>query len=150
MQSKQKCKLPPGAGKCPEAVTEQRAGYETADALRTKVAFGSAATNVTRKPRDTLFFGLSTTDFSPQTKRPEDDSERSREIAPAFLAPQPLIEVRSAKAPAPSDTARIDLPKAGHFLQRVWMNAKKSGGFDRVEQRFEFGKRNSGLIVSLI
>jgi hypothetical protein len=38
MESKQKSKLPPGAGKCPEAVTEQRAGYETADALRTKVA----------------------------------------------------------------------------------------------------------------
>jgi hypothetical protein len=38
MRSKQKSEPPPGAGKCPEAVTEQRAGYETADALRTKGA----------------------------------------------------------------------------------------------------------------
>ena len=37
MQSKQKSKLPPGAGICPEAVTEQKAGYQTADALWTKV-----------------------------------------------------------------------------------------------------------------
>jgi hypothetical protein len=40
-----------GRRQCPEAVTELRAGYETADALRIKVAIRSAATNFARKPR---------------------------------------------------------------------------------------------------
>ena len=41
MASKQKSKLPPGAGKRPEAVTEQRAGYEAADDPWTKTLFDS-------------------------------------------------------------------------------------------------------------
>jgi hypothetical protein len=42
MQSKQKSELPLGAGKRPEAVTEQRAGYETANDPWTKILFDSS------------------------------------------------------------------------------------------------------------
>jgi hypothetical protein len=37
MQSKQKSELAAGRRQCPEAVTEKKAGSETADALRIKV-----------------------------------------------------------------------------------------------------------------
>ena len=78
---------------------------------------------------------------------PAANSKYSRTIAPAFLAPEPLVEVRAAKAPASPDTAGIDFPTAGHLLKGVRMDSQKGGRFDGVEQRFEFRKRNSGLIA---
>ncbi len=58
-----------------------------------------------------------------------------------LLAPQPIVQIRDAKAPDLADVAPENLSAASHLLKRLWMNAKKSSGFDGIEQRLKFGYR---------
>jgi hypothetical protein len=43
-----------------------------------------------------------------------------------------------------------DLSAVGHLLKRLWMNAKKSSGFDGIEQRLKFDYREARLTRNLI
>ena len=66
-----------------------------------------------------------------------------------ILAPQPIVQIRDAKAPDLADVSAEDLSAAGHLLKRLWMNAKKSSGFDGIEQRLKFGDREARLSRNL-
>lgn len=92
MESKQKSELPPGAGLRPEAVIEQKAGYQTADALWTKVTHpipGMESASALRcgQPLTSLD---RTRSGSTRNARP---SKSSRAVAAPFLTPHPIVQI---------------------------------------------------------
>ena len=141
---------------CPEAVTGQKAGYQTADALWTKAPirfparkFANIAT--LKLPRPSLqgcgntvvraeFKIAATTSATQAAEAP--DIARSWRHSHSFRS-------ETRKRQSLPTWRPFDLASAGLLLKRLWMNAKKSGGFDGIEQRLEFGYREARLSRNL-
>ena len=127
----------------PEAVTEQRAGYETADDPNTKILFDSSRPNVQAllvpgpKPRH----------------RDAPSHVLERLIAPAHCirrAPAATAihsdRIGRTESPEPAYATSLYLAPTGHFLERLGMNAEKSSGFGGIKQRFEFSNREPNQV----